>query len=116
VGEERKLLLTIFCLLSGAILTYVVSNTDVRLWFSDLYVDYKAYIDVDEEIYMREDITYFPRNDNITMLYRNFKVPLTYGEDIETPFIKVIDFGGAFIPYIKDWRGNVYMKGGMKVL
>jgi len=112
VGEERKLLLTIFCLLSGAILTYVVSNTDVRLWFSDLYVDYKAYIDVDEEIYMREDITYFPRNDNITMLYRNFKVPLTYGEDIETPFIKVIDFGGAFIPYIKDWRGNVYMKGG----
>ena len=112
MGEERKIFLTIFGLVLGGIIAYVLSNTEVRLWFYDLYVDYKAYIDIGEDIYLREDITYFPDDPKLTMLYRNFNAPLTYEEEIDKPFIKVVDVNGPFIPYIKDWRGRVYTKGG----
>ncbi len=112
MGEERKLFLTIFGLFLGGIVAYVFSNTDVSLWFSDLYVDYRAYIDIGEDIYLKEDITYFPDDLKLTMLYRNFNAPLTYEEEIDKPFIKVLEVNGPFVPYIKDWRGRVYIKGG----
>ncbi len=109
MGERGKLtflfVLSSFLAFSG----YILSRNDIRIFLSDLYADYNAVFYISDDIYLEEEYIYHPEGNKFSMLFRNWRVPLTYREELERPFIKVEEVKSSHLSYVKDWRGEVYI-------
>ncbi len=91
----------------------VFSFMDFRIFFSKLTADYSAVLVFNKTISLSENYTYNVRkNDVFSMLFRNWKAPLTFGEKLDFPFIEVVSFNSSTgISYLKDFSGKVFING-----
>ena len=48
-------------------------------------------------------------NNHFTMLYRVWNAPLFYNNTFDKPYIQLIGINCSYIPYIKDYYGNVFI-------
>ncbi|HDH81541.1 MAG TPA: DUF2207 domain-containing protein, partial [Thermoplasmatales archaeon] len=81
------------------------------------YFEYGGGLTVDEyracfspDGFLNESYTYDVKSD-FTMLYRVWDVPLLYNKSLNEPFVQLIDMNCSYIPYVKDYYGNVYSSG-----
>ncbi|OMH40069.1 DUF2207 family protein [Desulfurobacterium indicum] len=91
---------------------------DFRSFFSSLLVNYTADITIGNTVSIRETFDYFvKKSDKYSMLFRNWKVPLTFnGEELNNPYITVESLNSAFPWYVVDYKRRVYLKVPDKVL
>ncbi len=109
MGEGKPLIITVLALilLGAFFLFFPVSQ--IRVFFSPLYADYTAIIDIDRRITLKEVFLFTVKEgDRYRMLFRNWKVPLFYGEGVDGPHIRAVDFGGDGKGYLKDGKGRVF--------
>ncbi len=112
MGEGRKILMAVGGTLLLGVLAILLSRYDIRLLLSPLKAEYRVTFELEEKITLRENFLFKVSEDRaFSMLYRNWRVPLFYGEEPTRPGLEVINFGGDGIPYLKDHRGAVVADG-----
>jgi uncharacterized membrane protein len=80
---------------------------------------YEADLLITDVITLNEKYTYEIFEDGrYRMLYRNWKAPLLYKGELNSPYIKVINFydSADMIPYIVDYYGNIYIFSNNKLI
>ena len=84
---------------------------DIRTIFSDLLLDeYSGVLTLKKDILYSENIYFNVEvSKKYRMLYRYWEAPLTYRENLDEPFIKLLDINSDQIAYVKDDEGNVYL-------
>ena len=110
MNEENRfkllIFLSIFVSITGLYFAYF---KDLRLIFHDLTADYTAELTIDEQLYLKERYIYrVKKSDKYRMLFRYWKAPLTYKEDLNQPYIKVVSVKSEYPWYIKDYKGHIY--------
>ena len=110
--EERKhlLLALILFFITSFIGFYLTKVSDLRLWGSKISADYEAEIKLQREIELKETYLYNVKGDGFRMLFRSWRVPLTYKVNLNVPFVKlkgVLETDG-YDWYVKDFSGKVY--------
>ena len=117
MGEGGRLLTVLGILYGIAVLSVIVSGIDPRALTSDLTASYRAVIDVDETITLKESYLFNVRKgQRFSMLYRNWNAPLLYGGSMNSPYISAVTFGGDGLPYVKDKDGRVFAEGADEAL
>ncbi len=111
MGEDRKLL-TVFTVCVGiSLISLLLSQYDIRNLVKPLTANYRAEIILEERIYLKEAIVFEVKKEKkFKMLYRLWKVPLVYKTTLSKPYLQVIDFSGDGTAYLKDYKGNVFLK------
>ena len=112
--EEQKLffyLVIVFFI--GILGVYVYKYVDIRVLLSSLVIDYKADITISDNLKLKELYTYHVKDGNkYTMLFRYWKVPLTYDRELVDPYIKAEKvYSKDGITYLKDFMDNVFLFG-----
>ena len=116
MGEGGRLLTVLGILYGIAVLSVIVSGIDPRALTSEFTASYRAVIDLDETITLKESYFFDVRKGKrFSMLYRKWNDPLLYGGSMNSPHISVVTFGGDGLPYLKDKDGRVFAEGADEI-
>jgi len=104
VREEGQII--IIAIIAIAIAFAGESALNFYKYGGDLYVEkYTAYLSPEGNL--TEDYEYGVYG-NYRMLYRVWNAPLIYEGELNKPYIKILEINCSYIPYIKDYYGNVF--------
>ncbi|WP_297445982.1 DUF2207 domain-containing protein [Desulfurobacterium sp.] len=89
-----------------------VAFYDFRLLFSSLLADYTAVITLNDTVSLQENFDFRVKKDNkYSMLFRNWKVPLTFkNENFNNPHITVESLNASYPWYVVDYAHRVYLQ------
>ncbi len=111
MGEDRKLLKLILLSLLLSFIIVAVSEFDLRKLLSGLTATYRAEIELSSRLRLRETYVFKVKDEKrFRMLYRVWKAPLVVEGELNRPYIRALSFGGDGVPYVKDYRGQVYLQ------
>ncbi|XRO74734.1 DUF2207 family protein [Methanocaldococcus sp. 28A] len=115
--EEKKII--IFCsvvFIVGVLGVFFVNSNIMEL--SNIYVkNYEANLYIGKNLTLEEKYTYVILVDGrYRMLYRDWKVPLTYNESLEIPYIRVLNLSASsknMVGYVVDYKGDIFVFGNV---
>ncbi|AIJ05149.1 hypothetical protein JH146_0298 [Methanocaldococcus bathoardescens] len=110
--EEKKMIIFCSVIFVVGVLGIFLVNSSNGIGYADIGVkNYEANLYIDKNLTLEEKYTYEILIDGrYRMLYRDWKVPLTYNNNLEIPYIKVSNLSASsknMVGYVVDYKGNV---------
>ena len=104
----------ILCIFISCIFILTVGCVSSNYSNSKIYIlKYEATLYVDKNLTLEESYTYkILANNKYKMLYRNWKAPITYGYDINSPHIRLLNLSassGDMVGYVVDYLGVIHI-------
>ena len=104
----------ILCIFISCIFILTVGCVSSNYSNSKIYfLKYEATLYVDKNLTLEESYTYkILANNKYKMLYRNWKAPITYGYDINSPHIRLLNLSassGDMVGYVVDYLGVIHI-------
>ncbi len=111
MGEDRKLLKVVLLCLLLSVGSLFLSEIDPQPLLEPLTVELRAELELEEEISLRETYLFkVKEGGKFRMLYRVWRVPVSYENPLSVPHLRALDFDGDGVAYLRDHYGNVFLR------
>jgi len=111
LGEDRKLLKIVLLCVLLSVGSLLIAEIDPQPLLEPLTVELRAELELGEKISLRETYLFRVKEEGkFRMLYRVWRVPVSYETALGVPHLRVTDFGGEGTAYLKDHYGNVFLR------
>ncbi|CAB3288527.1 conserved membrane protein of unknown function [Methanocaldococcus lauensis] len=117
MSEEKKMIIFCIVIFIVGVLGVFLVNLNIT-GYSDVYVkNYEANLYISKNLTLEEKYTYeILSNGKYRMLYRDWKVPLTYNESLEIPYVRVLNLSASsknMVGYVVDYKRDVFVFGNV---